>query len=172
MGLESSLAGRPVHFHWPLFITGLIVRREPGAYRGQSCSQSSSEFKKLLQRKCYSGEVQSLLFFDQKWLKSYLKSLVRGQSLQSNCWYARDVTAVVGGKKQKHFCSLGTKLCFHVNSSSKNYIVLTPNMAALSRDRKPIVKFRTFGSVNDQMPCASPISSSFFSDSQNHAALN
>jgi len=84
------------------------------------------------------------------WAKFTIKLLV-----------ARDVTAAVGGQKQKHFCSLGSKLCFHVNSSSKNSIVLTPNMAALSRGRKPIVKFRTFGSVNDQMPWASPISSFF-----------
>ena len=107
MGLESSLAGRPLHVHWPLFITGLIVRREPGAYRGQSCSQSSSEFKKLLPRKCYRGQVQSLPFFDQKWLKSYLESLVRdGQSLQSNCWYARDVKAALSVVSRKKSISL------------------------------------------------------------------
>ena len=49
------------------------------------------------------------------------------------CWFARDVTAAmhVGGQEQKHFAPLGTKLCFHVNSSGKKSIVLTPNMAAL-----------------------------------------
>ena len=41
----------------------------------------------------------------------------------------------VSGQEQKHFSSLGTKLYFHVNSSRKNSIVLTPNMAALSRGR-------------------------------------
>ena len=43
----------------------------------------------------------------------------------------------VGGQEQKHFSPLGTKLYFHVNSSRKNSIVLTPNMAALSRGCKP-----------------------------------
>ena len=41
----------------------------------------------------------------------------------------------VSGQEQKHFSSLGTKLYFHVNSSRKNSIVLTPTMAALSRGR-------------------------------------
>ena len=39
----------------------------------------------------------------------------------------------VDGQEQKHLCSLGTKLYFHVNSSLKNSILLTPNMAALWR---------------------------------------
>ena len=39
----------------------------------------------------------------------------------------------VGGQEQKHFSPLAAKLCFRVNSSRKNSIVLTPNMAALSR---------------------------------------
>ena len=39
----------------------------------------------------------------------------------------------VGDQGQKHFSPLGTKLYFQVNSSRKNYIVLTPNMAASSR---------------------------------------
>ena len=39
------------------------------------------------------------------------------------CWWS----------KQKHFSPLGTKLNFHVNSSSKKSTVLTPNMTALSR---------------------------------------
>ena len=43
----------------------------------------------------------------------------------------------VGGQKQKHFSPLGTKLYFHINSSSNISIVLTPNMAALSRGCKP-----------------------------------
>lgn len=46
----------------------------------------------------------------------------------------------VGGQEQKHFSPLGTKLYFHVNSSWKNYIVMTPNMAALSRGCKPRAK--------------------------------
>ena len=43
----------------------------------------------------------------------------------------------VGGQEQKHFSPLGTKLHFHVNYSRKSSIVLTPNMAALSRGCKP-----------------------------------
>ena len=43
----------------------------------------------------------------------------------------------VGGQEQKHFSPLETKLYFHVNSSRKNTIVLTPNMAALSCSCKP-----------------------------------
>ena len=39
----------------------------------------------------------------------------------------------VDGQEQKHLSSLGTKLYFHVNSSLKNSILLTPNMAALWR---------------------------------------
>ena len=35
------------------------------------------------------------------------------------------------------FAPLGTKLFFHENSSRKNSIVLTPNMATLSRGCKP-----------------------------------
>ena len=35
------------------------------------------------------------------------------------------------------FARLGTKLFFHENSSGKNSIVLTPNMATLSRGCKP-----------------------------------
>ena len=36
-----------------------------------------------------------------------------------------------------HFSPLGTKLYFHGNSLRKNAVVLTPNMAALSRGCKP-----------------------------------
>ena len=43
----------------------------------------------------------------------------------------------VGGQEQKHFSPQGTKLYFPVNFSSKISIVLSPNMAALSRGRKP-----------------------------------
>ena len=43
----------------------------------------------------------------------------------------------VDGQEQKHFSPLGTKLYFHVNSLRKYSFVLTPNMAALSRDCKP-----------------------------------
>ena len=44
-------------------------------------------------------------------------------------------------KNKKGFSPLGTKqLYFHVNSSRKNYIVLTPNMAALSRGCKPRIE--------------------------------
>ena len=46
----------------------------------------------------------------------------------------------VGGQEQKHFSPLGTKLYFHVNSLRKNSIVLTPNMAAMSRGCKPRIK--------------------------------
>ena len=38
-----------------------------------------------------------------------------------------------GGQEQKHFSPLGTKLYFHVNSSSKKSTVLAPNMAAVLR---------------------------------------
>ena len=41
----------------------------------------------------------------------------------------------VGGQEQKLFSPLRTKLFFHVNSSRKYSFVLTPNMAALSRDK-------------------------------------
>ena len=47
------------------------------------------------------------------------------------------VVVVVDGQEQKHLSSLETKLCFHVNSSTINSIVLTPNMAALSRGCRP-----------------------------------
>ena len=46
----------------------------------------------------------------------------------------------VGGQEQKHYSPLGTKLYFHVNSSRKNYIVLTLHMAALSRGHKPRIE--------------------------------
>ena len=48
----------------------------------------------------------------------------------------------VGGQEQKHFSPLGTKLYFHVNSSRKNSVVLTPNMAVLSRGCKPRMRER------------------------------
>jgi len=41
------------------------------------------------------------------------------------------------GQEQKHCSRLGTKLYFHVNSSRKNSIVLTPNMAALTCGCEP-----------------------------------
>ena len=57
---------------------------------------------------------------------------------QNNCWFARDITeAMLVVKKQKHFSPLGTELYFHVNSSRRNSIVLTPKMAALLRGCKP-----------------------------------
>ena len=40
-------------------------------------------------------------------------------------------------KKQKYFSPLGTELYFHVNSSRRNSIVLTPKMGALLRGCKP-----------------------------------
>ena len=43
----------------------------------------------------------------------------------------------VGGQEQKHFSPMGTKLCFHVNSSRKN-------MAALSRGCKPRIRKEHF----------------------------
>ena len=46
----------------------------------------------------------------------------------------------VCGQEQKHFYPFGTKLYFHVNSSRKNAIVLTPSMAALSRGCKPRIE--------------------------------
>ena len=53
-------------------------------------------------------------------------------------WFASDVTAAMLLVKNKSMSSpLGTKLYFHVNFSSKISIVLTPNMAALSRGCKP-----------------------------------
>ena len=46
----------------------------------------------------------------------------------------------VGSQEQTHFSPLlGTQLYFHVNSSIFNSIVLTPNMAPLSRGCKPRV---------------------------------
>ena len=54
------------------------------------------------------------------------------------CSFARDVTAaMLVVKNQKHIYPLGTKLYFHVNFSRKISIVLTPNMAVLSRGCKP-----------------------------------
>ena len=53
-------------------------------------------------------------------------------------------------QEQKHFSPLGTKLYFHVNSSIKNSIILTLNMAAFSRgapfdfSSKDALKFRIF----------------------------
>ena len=53
-------------------------------------------------------------------------------------------------QEQKHFSPLGTKLYFYVNSSLKNSILLTLNMAALSRgapfdfSSKDALKFRIF----------------------------
>ena len=44
---------------------------------------------------------------------------------------------LAGGQDQKHFSPVGSKLYFHVNSSRKKYIVLNPNMAALSSGCKP-----------------------------------
>ena len=52
------------------------------------------------------------------------------------CWFARDVTEAVLVVNNKSISQpLGT--LFHVNSSRKNSIVLTPNMAAWSRGCKP-----------------------------------
>ena len=44
---------------------------------------------------------------------------------------------VVKNNGQKHCSRLGAKLYFHVNSSRKNSIVLTPNMAALACGCEP-----------------------------------
>ena len=41
-------------------------------------------------------------------------------------WFARDVTAAMLVIKNKSMPLLGTKLYFDVNSSRKNFIVLTP----------------------------------------------
>ena len=43
----------------------------------------------------------------------------------------------VNAQEKKLSSPLGTKLYFHVNSSRKNSILLTPNMAALSHGCKP-----------------------------------
>ena len=43
----------------------------------------------------------------------------------------------VGGQEQKNFSPLGTELYVHLNSSRKNSIVLTLNMAALKHNCKP-----------------------------------
>ena len=51
-------------------------------------------------------------------------------------WTWRHVSHV-GDEEQKHFSLLGTKLHFQVNSSRKNSIVLTTNMAALLHGCKP-----------------------------------
>ena len=46
------------------------------------------------------------------------------------CWWSRTKVS-----------PLGTKLCFHVNSSRKNSTVPTPNMTALSHGCKPKIAF-------------------------------
>ena len=57
----------------------------------------------------------------------------------------------VGGLEQKHFSPLGAKLYFHENFSSKISIVLTPNMAALSRGCKPrIVALTNHGATGTE----------------------
>ena len=50
----------------------------------------------------------------------------------------------VGNQEQKHFSPLGTKCHFHANSSRKNSVVLTTDMAALSRGCKPRVVNQSF----------------------------
>ena len=45
--------------------------------------------------------------------------------------------------KNKRISPLGTKLYFHVNSSTKNSIILTPNIATLSRDCKPRIRIHS-----------------------------
>lgn len=47
-------------------------------------------------------------------------------------WHGGDV----GGQEQKNFSPLGTELYVHLNSSRKNSILLTLNMAALKRNCK------------------------------------
>ena len=54
----------------------------------------------------------------------------------------------VGGQEQKHFSPLGSKLYFHVNSSSKYSFALTPNMAALSRGCKPRIPQATLDGLD------------------------
>ena len=53
-------------------------------------------------------------------------------------------------KNKKHISSLGTKLYFHVNFSHKISIVLTPNMAALSRGCKPRIGVAN-GKIRDSL---------------------
>ena len=61
-----------------------------------------------------------------------LKLFIVHPSLDLNCSFASDVTAAMLVIKYKR----NSKLYFHLNSSRKKYIVLTPNMAALSRGCK------------------------------------
>ena len=67
----------------------------------------------------------------------------------------------VGGQEQKHFSPLGTKLYFHVNSSRKNSIVLTPNMAALSRGCKAKNSVKMHSLTILKFYCNSPLYFSF-----------
>ena len=43
-----------------------------------------------------------------------------------NCWFARDVTVAMLVVKNKSIPPLGTKLCFHVNSSRKETLLFRP----------------------------------------------
>ena len=57
------------------------------------------------------------------------------------CWFARDVTAAMLVVKKKSTSLLGElESYFHVNFSRKKSIVLTPNMAALSRGWKSRIR--------------------------------
>ena len=62
-------------------------------------------------------------------------SSLRKQPILLVCLWRHD--GHVCGQEQKHFSPQGTKLYFHGNSLRKNSIVLTLNMAALSRGCKP-----------------------------------
>ena len=59
----------------------------------------------------------------QRAIQNVLFSEIAGLHVTSQrpCWWSRT----------KAFHPLGTKIYFHINSSEKNSIVLTPNMAAL-----------------------------------------
>ena len=67
----------------------------------------------------------------------------------------------VRGQEQNHFSPLGTKLCFQVNSSRKNSIVLTPNMAALSRGWKANNSVKMHSLTILKFHCNSPLYFSF-----------
>ena len=79
-----------------------------------------------------SGPMQMKYIFTRKALQPVFK--VRVLELLVCTWRHR---GHVGGQKQKYFSPLATKFYFHVNSSRKNSVVLTPNKAALSPGCKP-----------------------------------
>ena len=55
------------------------------------------------------------------------------------------------GTTTKRFPPLGTKLFYHANSAKKFFIVLTTNMAALSRGCKRSIKWRPTRGFEDEL---------------------